>query len=62
MGSGSPHRSDGRPPQTPRGARRSGQTAAPASGSAVPRRAGTLPPLCRPFGVSGRLSRRGAPR
>ncbi|PSM37922.1 hypothetical protein C6Y14_39550 [Streptomyces dioscori] len=46
--SGSPHRSDSRSPQTPRGARQPGQNH---------RRACTYPPWCKPFGVSGACSR-----
>ncbi|MGV9276568.1 phosphatase PAP2 family protein [Streptomyces griseosporeus] len=37
-GSGSPHRSDGRPPQTPRGARRSGPDGRPGTSPPVPGR------------------------
>ncbi|MER6673657.1 phosphatase PAP2 family protein [Streptomyces sp. NPDC000983] len=37
-GSGSPHRSDGRPPQTPRGARRSGPDGRPGTTPPVPGR------------------------
>ncbi|MFI1724911.1 phosphatase PAP2 family protein [Streptomyces sp. NPDC020489] len=37
-GSGSPHRSDGRPPQTPRGARRSGPVGRPGTTPPVPGR------------------------
>lgn len=38
FGSGSPHRSDGRPPQTPRGARRSGPDGRPGTSPPVPGR------------------------
>lgn len=46
-GSGTPHRSDGRPPQTPRGARRTDPTGRPGTTPPVPGRpALLLPALC----------------
>ncbi|MBZ4014320.1 hypothetical protein CCS38_00780 [Streptomyces purpurogeneiscleroticus] len=44
-GSGNPHRSDGRPPQTPRGARFTGQHGRPGTTPPVPGRPASLPRL-----------------
>ncbi|POX37020.1 hypothetical protein C3486_30520 [Streptomyces sp. Ru73] len=44
-GSGNPHRSDGRPPQTPRGARFTGQRGRPGITPPVPGRPASLPAL-----------------
>ncbi|MBM7173834.1 hypothetical protein JQK87_36800, partial [Streptomyces sp. G44] len=45
-GSGTPHRSDGRPPQTPRGARRPGPFGRLGTTPPVPRRPPLFLPLC----------------
>ncbi|MFF8654312.1 phosphatase PAP2 family protein [Streptomyces huasconensis] len=50
-GSGTPHRSDGRPPQTPRGARRPGPFGRLGTTPPVPRR----PPLFRPLSLCALL-------
>ncbi|MCH0565374.1 MULTISPECIES: phosphatase PAP2 family protein [unclassified Streptomyces] len=46
-GSGSPHRSDGRPPHTPRGARRSDPDGHPGTSPPVPGRPASFPPRSR---------------